>query len=85
MTVNATSKWSRLEMALPTVPVCGECTEPLGESFGWCSHCCAAYCFPCGRRHYCKPSCPDNGCHAGLCVRVAEGARISASWGLPKP
>lgn len=62
---------------------CADCGVPLGEPFGWCGGCRAAFCFPCGRRHFCMPSCPANGCLAGLCVRAVRGGVVSATWGLP--
>ncbi len=68
---------------LPTSPCCTECGTALATLFGWCSGCGAAYCFPCGRRHFCTPQCPTNGCHAGLCVREVRGGVLSATWGLP--
>ena len=68
---------------LPREPVCAGCGAALSEPYGWCSGCRAAYCFPCGRRHFCTPACPANGCIAGLCVRLVENGTLSASWGLP--
>lgn len=68
---------------LPTSPSCTTCGAILTEPFGWCSGCRAAYCFPCGRRHFCTPQCPGNGCQAGLCVREVRDGTLSASWGLP--
>ncbi|CAA9566645.1 MAG: hypothetical protein AVDCRST_MAG59-3088, partial [uncultured Thermomicrobiales bacterium] len=39
--------------------------------------------FPCGRRHFCRPTCPENGCIAGLCVREVRDGMLSEAWGLP--
>ena len=55
----------------------------LEEPFGWCAGCRKAYCFGCGRKHFCKPSCPANGCQAGLCVRSYADGQLSERWGLP--
>ncbi len=68
---------------LPASPFCAECGAALGTQFGWCSGCRAAYCFPCGRGHFCTPQCPTNGYHAGLCVREVQDGVLSATWGLP--
>ena len=68
---------------LPDVAECAACGAPLAERYGWCGNCRAAYCFPCGRSHYCTPSCPANGCHAGLCVREVRAGVLSHRWGLP--
>jgi hypothetical protein len=68
---------------LPESPICAECGLALTEPYGWCSNCRAAYCFPCGRQHFCTPSCPANGCMAGLCVREVKGGVLSPAWGLP--
>ncbi len=71
------------ELTLPTAPHCAACGRALGEPFGWCSGCHAAYCFPCGRAHFCTPRCPAAGCHAGLCVRVVQNGVLAKTWGLP--
>ena len=68
---------------LPESPLCADCGIALAEPFGWCAGCRAAYCLACGRRHFCTPSCPANGCHAGLCVRLVQGGVLSEAWGLP--
>lgn len=68
---------------IPADPVCTDCGTALVEPFGWCGNCRAAYCFGCGRSHFCSPGCPVNGCLAGLCVRAVEDGRISERWGLP--
>jgi hypothetical protein len=68
---------------LPDASVCDGCGIALAEPYGWCFNCRAAYCLPCGRRHYCTPACPANGCIAGLCVRLVEGGVLSETWGLP--
>ncbi len=67
----------------PLVPLCAECGATLEEPYGWCGGCRAAFCFPCGRKHFCTPTCPAEGCLAGLCVRAVEGGRLSERWGLP--
>lgn len=76
--------WTEPEHHLPSAPDCAVCGTSLGEPFGWCGGCREAYCVPCGRAHYCTPSCPDNGCLAGLCVREVAGGRLSERWGLPE-
>lgn len=68
---------------LPTSPGCADCGIVLQEPFGWCAGCRTAFCFPCGRRHFCRPECPRNGCHAGLCVREVRSGEVSSIWGLP--
>ncbi|MDP9469127.1 MAG: hypothetical protein M3Q71_00450 [Chloroflexota bacterium] len=68
---------------LPAHPRCAGCGTALGVRFGWCGNCRAAYCFGCGRAHFCTPSCPAGGCHAGLCVRLATNGVLSETWGLP--
>jgi hypothetical protein len=68
----------------PPSPSCADCGAALRDPFGWCSSCRTAYCFPCGRRHFCTPECLANGCHAGLCVREVRGGILSAAWGLPE-
>ena len=68
---------------LPEHSICADCGKKLNEPYGWCSGCRKAYCLPCGRRHFCTPACPANGCHAGLCVRLVEGGVLAAIWGLP--
>ncbi len=55
----------------------------MGERFGWCGNCGAAYCLGCGRAHFCTSSCATGGCHAGLCVRLATNGVLSETWGLP--
>ncbi|MDP9366404.1 MAG: hypothetical protein M3Q10_19635 [Chloroflexota bacterium] len=81
---NPLPKGSVRPLALPPAPSCADCGASLTEPYGWCAGCRKAYCFPCGRRHYCTPQCPANGCFAGLCVRVVEGRRLSERWGLPE-
>jgi hypothetical protein len=76
--------WLNPGSQLPTSPICAACGVPLVEPYGWCAGCRQAYCFPCGRRHFCTPACPANGCIAGLCVRVVEGGALCATWGLPE-
>ncbi len=68
----------------PASPCCAGCTVILGDPFGWCSRCKAAFCVPCGHRHFCTPQCPLNGCHAGYCVREVQGGVLSNTWGLPR-
>lgn len=68
---------------LPEAPACADCGLSLAEPYGWCSGCRKAYCFPCGSRHYCSPSCPAGGCLPGLCVRLVEGGVVAEAWGLP--
>jgi hypothetical protein len=68
---------------LPDFPICADCGTPLADPYGWCAGCRAAYCLPCGRQHFCTPSCQANGCLAGLCVRLVEGGALSETWGLP--
>lgn len=71
----------------PAAPVaieaCGACGAAVGDRFGWCAGCRLALCFACGRRHFCRPSCPESGCIAGLCVREVRGGVLSERWGLP--
>ena len=62
---------------------CATCGIALGDRFGWCAGCRAAYCFPCGRSHFCTPQCPANGCVAGLCVREVRNGVLATTWGLP--
>ncbi|MEJ7763167.1 MAG: hypothetical protein WKF80_10295 [Thermomicrobiales bacterium] len=62
---------------------CAGCHAPLDDLHGWCGNCRVALCFPCGRTHFCTPSCPAQGCHAGLCVREVRDGVLSAGWGLP--
>ncbi len=69
--------------SLPESPLCAGCGIDLTESYGWCGGCRKAYCVPCGRRHFCTPSCVANGCRAGLCVRLVAGGVLSETWGLP--
>ena len=68
---------------LPSTPHCATCGVPLADPFGWCGGCRAAYCFPCGRAHFCTPECPARGCYAGLCVREVKGGVLATTWGLP--
>ena len=81
---DATALAGRRESDLPTDPVCADCGASLTEPYGYCSNCLAAFCFACGRRHYCLPRCPQAGCRAGLCVRVVAGGVLSNTWGLPE-
>ena len=74
---------SRRDPDLPLAPTCADCGARLSEPYGWCSGCRKAFCFPCGRGHYCTPQCPTNGCLAGLCVRVVQGGILAKTWGLP--
>ena len=67
----------------PTAPDCAACGVALGEPYGWCGNCRAAYCLACGRAHFCTPGCPAQGCHVGLCVRLVRGGELAAVWGLP--
>ena len=69
--------------SLPNAPRCADRGAALGDRYGWCAGCRAAYCFPCGRAHFCTPECPARGCYAGLCVREVKGGALSATWGLP--
>ncbi|HYO30613.1 MAG TPA: hypothetical protein VER37_08555 [Thermomicrobiales bacterium] len=75
--------WRPRSPALPQDPTCAVCATRLDEPFGWCGGCRKAFCFPCGRRHFCRPSCPENGCVAGLCVREVRDGKLSEAWGLP--
>jgi hypothetical protein len=68
---------------IPRATSCAACAKPLEAAFGWCSTCRQALCFECGRAHFCTPTCRANGCLAGLCVRLVENGRFSATWGLP--
>jgi hypothetical protein len=69
---------------IPVSPFCVDCGVILKEPFGWCSRCKAAFCFPCGHRHFCTLQCPRNGCHAGYCVREVRAGVLSSTWGLPR-
>ena len=73
----------RREPELPVDPACAGCGARLAEPYGWCGNCRAAYCVPCGRSHYCLPSCRQQGCHAGLCARLVSGGVLATTWGLP--
>ena len=75
--------WLNPGSSLPDSPQCADCGVALEEPYGWCSGCRKAYCLLCGRRHFCTPSCPANGCQAGLCVRLVDGGVLSETWGLP--
>ena len=75
--------WSRRLPDLPAEIVCAVCAAAVAEPYGWCAGCRKGFCFPCGRLHFCRPSCPDNGCIAGLCVREVRGGNLSQVWGLP--
>jgi hypothetical protein len=75
--------WAHPGYQLPDFPICADCGTPLADPYGWCAGCRAAYCLPCGRQHFCTPSCQANGCLAGLCVRLVEGGTLSETWGLP--
>ena len=74
---------SSRDPALPLLPSCADCGIALMEPYGWCAGCRKAYCFPCGRAHFCTPRCPANGCLAGLCVREVRDGVLAAAWGLP--
>lgn len=74
---------NRREPDLPADPVCAVCGRSLAEPYGYCGNGRAAFCFPCGRAHFCLPSCGESGCLAGLCVRVVSGGVLSKTWGLP--
>lgn len=73
----------RLHPGLPTAPHCSDCGVALSKVFGWCGGCREAYCFSCGREHFCTPQCPAKGCYAGLCVREVRDGVLSETWGLP--
>jgi len=75
--------WLHPGTRLPEYPICADCNAELTEPYGWCGGCRKAYCLACGRRHFCTPACPANGCHAGLCVRLVTGGVLSETWGLP--
>lgn len=75
-------RW-RERPALPVAPLCADCGDQLVNRYGWCGGCRRAYCFPCGRAHFCTPSCPGNGCHVGLCVREVRDGVLAETWGLP--
>ena len=77
------ANWKRRDRTLPETPACAVCAASLTEPYGWCAGCHKAFCFPCGRLHFCRPSCPDNGCIAGLCVREVRDGVLSERWGLP--
>ncbi|HEU5432032.1 MAG TPA: hypothetical protein VFU81_10225 [Thermomicrobiales bacterium] len=77
----AGAKRDRLE--LPPNPRCARCSSALADRFGWCGNCRVALCFECGRAHFCTLGCAAAGCIAGRCVRLAEGGRLVAAWGLP--
>ena len=65
-------------------PTCASCGQPLGEPFAHCGICRADYCLVCGSRHFCRPSCRENGCLAGLCVKLVIEGELSATWGVPQ-
>lgn len=71
------------ERGLPDAPACAACGVALAGSYGWCGNCRAAYCLPCGRLHYCTPTCPANGCLPGFCLRLVTDGALSSAWGLP--
>lgn len=73
----------RAAAQIPADATCASCGQALSEPFGWCSSCREAYCIACGRHHFCTVTCEQHGCHAGLCVRLVSGGRLSADWGLP--
>lgn len=75
--------WTTRGPSLPESPTCATCGIDIAEPYGWCAGCRAAFCFPCGRKHFCTPSCEANGCIAGLCVRKVDGGVLSEQWGLP--
>lgn len=62
---------------------CAVCGSELAGQYGWCGGCAVALCLACGREHYCRPSCPANGCMKGLCVRLVSAGKLSDEWGLP--
>jgi hypothetical protein len=74
--------WVNPSHELPAEPICADCGVALSGPYGWCSGCRAAYCLPCGRRHFCTPSCAANGCHPGLCVRLVKDGTLAETWGL---
>ena len=63
---------------------CAACAVAIVQPYGYCSNCDALYCLPCSAAHFCTPSCPANGCHAGLCVRMVRDGNLSANWGIPQ-
>jgi hypothetical protein len=75
--------WSSPRHEIPVAPECVECKMGLEHVFGWCAGCRQAFCFPCGRRHFCHPTCEGNGCLAGYCVREVRDGLLSPRWGLP--
>jgi hypothetical protein len=75
--------WLNPGNRLPEHPHCADCGIELTEPYGWCGGCRKAYRLSCGRRHFCTPACPANGCRAGLCVRLVAGGVLSETWGLP--
>lgn len=77
------SLMARRGRRLPASPICAACDIALSDPFGWCSQCSAAFCLPCGQRHFCTPQCPLNGCHAGLCVREVRDGMLSHAWPQP--
>ena len=83
MTKSTDATRRRAAPALPADPDCASCGTRLTEPYGYCTNCRAAYCLPCGRGHFCTPSCPELGCRAGLCVRLVAGGALAATWGLP--
>jgi|GEM_PF-3184006 len=63
---------------------CASCSHPLGEPFAHCGICQADYCLGCGARHFCRPSCRENGCLAGMCVKLVVNGELSSKWGVPR-
>ncbi len=70
----------RSTAGIPENPICAGCGVALREPLGWCSNCHAAFCDACGSRHFCKPTCQDAGCIAGLCVRQVNNGHLSLQW-----
>ena len=68
---------------LPVSTTCASCGIAVSGRYGWCSLCCEAYCFGCGRTHFCTSVCEQGGCLAGYCVRLVADGVLSKTWGLP--
>lgn len=68
---------------LPLATTCADCGVAIARRYGWCSLCAEAYCFACGRQHLCTSICEQNGCLAGLCIRLVADGALSQRWGLP--
>lgn len=65
-----------LRSAFPDQTECAGCGGVMRQPYGYCSNCDACYCAACAAAHFCTPSCPANGCLAGLCVRVVQDGKL---------